>query len=198
MIEVWKDIPGYEGRYQASREGQIRRVYPSGKTRLLTPYHHKMHGSQRLIVHLTDKNGKGKQVVVLGLIASMFLGRCPEGCVPYHINGSQYENHVNNIAYIDRRELGRLTGSRSKRRSVFKLDANGEVVDVYSSAREAGRKNYMSDQTIIDRCNGKVKSAFAPDGYAYAWEDSAKSMKQALEKIERARNSEKSMSPRVP
>ena len=25
MIEIWKDIPGHEGRYQASRHGQIRR-----------------------------------------------------------------------------------------------------------------------------------------------------------------------------
>jgi hypothetical protein len=41
----------------------------------------------------------------------------------------------------------------------------------------------MSHQTIIDRCNGKCKSAFAPDGYAYAWEDSEVSMKRALNKI---------------
>lgn len=26
MPEIWKDIPGYEGRYQASTEGQIRSV----------------------------------------------------------------------------------------------------------------------------------------------------------------------------
>ena len=42
----------------------------------------------------------------------------------------------------------------------------------------------MSYQTIIDRCNGKVKSAFAPDGFAYAWEDSEVSMRKTLRKIE--------------
>ncbi|MFR5969593.1 MAG: hypothetical protein ACLUGF_00520 [Clostridium sp.] len=42
----------------------------------------------------------------------------------------------------------------------------------------------MSYQTIIDRCNRKCKSAFAPDGYAYAWDDKESSMRYALRKIE--------------
>ena len=50
MKESWKDIPGYDGKYQADTEGNIRRVYPSGKTRLLRPYHKHMSGSQRMIV----------------------------------------------------------------------------------------------------------------------------------------------------
>ena len=43
----------------------------------------------------------------------------------------------------------------------------------------------MSYQTIADRCNGKCKSAFAPDGYAYAWEDEKVSMRNAIAKIEK-------------
>ena len=42
MKESWKDIPGYDGKYQADMEGNIRRIYQSGKTRLMTPYHKKM------------------------------------------------------------------------------------------------------------------------------------------------------------
>lgn len=127
MKESWKDIPGYDGKYQADTEGNIRRVYSSGKTRLLRPYHKHMSGSQRMIVKLT---GDGK----------------------------------------------------SRRQPVAKIDCNGEVVEVYSSAREAARKNYMSYQTIIDRCNRKCKSTFAPDGYAYAWDDKEISMRYALRK----------------
>ena len=41
-------------------------------------------------------------------------------------------------------------------------------------------------QTVIDRCNGKCKSPFAPDGFAYAWEDSEVSMRKAVRKIELA------------
>ena len=39
MEETWKDIPGYDGKYQADKEGNVRRVYKSGKTRILMPYH---------------------------------------------------------------------------------------------------------------------------------------------------------------
>lgn len=169
MIEVWRNIPGYDGRYQVSREGEIRRVLPSGKTKLLRPHHKKnMTGSQRLIVHLTYK-GKSKEVVVMNIVAKVFLGPCPKGCVPYHKNGCQSDNYANNIAYIDRRKLGQMTGAMSRRKPVAKIDQNGEIVDVYSSAREAARKNYMGYQTVLDRCNG-VRKKPCPDGYWYKWD----------------------------
>jgi len=101
---------------------------------------------------------------------------------------------VNNIKYIRRKELGRLTGAKSKRQPVAKIDSNGEIVEVYSSAQECARQNYMSYQTVMDRCNGKCKSAFAPDGYAYAWEDKEVSMRKAVRKIEQ----EKGDMPKAP
>lgn len=183
MIDTWKDIPGYRGKYQADREGNVRRVYPSGITRLMTPYRKKMRGSQRLFVKLT-LDGKSKEVILLQLIARTFLGPCPPGYTVYHVNGCQSDNYVNNIAYISQIDLGRLTGAKSRRKPVAKIDDTGEIVNVYSSAREAARQNHMSYQTVIDRCNGKCKGAYAPDGYAYAWEDKEVSLRQAIRKIE--------------
>lgn len=171
MPAVWKDIPGYEGKYQASTEGQIRRLYKNGKMRLMTPFHHKMAGSQRLVVKLSSDKGKGKMLTVIGVISRTFLGPCPEGCVPYHINGLQNDNAVRNIGYISKSELGKKTGASSKRRPVVKVNAAGEPVAFYSSAREAGRKNNMSFMTVISRCNGKVKKPFALDGHNYQWDD---------------------------
>lgn len=60
MIERWKDIPGYDGKYQASTEGNIRRTLKSGQFRSMTPYHKKMKGSQRLVVKLTKDGSSGK------------------------------------------------------------------------------------------------------------------------------------------
>ena len=182
MVETWKDIPGYGGKYQIDREANVRRVYISGKTRAMTPYHRKMSGSQRLVVKLT-KDGKSKEEVLMQLVALTFLGPPPKGHVPYHKNGCQSDNYLNNIAYISKRELGRMTGAKSRRRPVAKIDRDGYLVEVYPSAREAARRNYMSYQTVMDRCNGKVKSAFAPDGYAYVWDDSEVSIRRALQKI---------------
>lgn len=183
MNETWKNIPGYGGKYQADREGNIRRVYSSGKTKLMTSFKKKMSGSQRLVVKLT-KDGKGKDEILLQLIAKTFIGPCPLGCIPYHVNGCQGDNYVQNIRYIKRSDLGKLTGAKAKRQPVVKINSSGEMIEFYPSAREAAKKNYMSYQTIIDRCNGKCKSAYAPDGFAYAWEDSEVSLKHAIRKIE--------------
>ena len=184
MIETWRDIPGYKGIYQADREGNIRRLYRNGKTRILTPYHKKMNGSQRLVVKLSV-NGKAREVVVIQMMARTFLGPPPAGHIPVHRNGCQSDNYVNNIKYISRQQAGKIYGARSKRKAVVKIDNHGEIVEVYSSARTAAEANYMSHQTVTDRCNGKCKSPFAPDGYAYAGEDSGKSLEQVIEKIER-------------
>lgn len=181
MRESWKDVPGFNGKYQVDREGSIRRVYESGKTKEMHPYIKK--SNSRMVVKLTQ-DGKSKEYIFAGIMAKTFLGPTPEGCVPYHRNGCQSDNYINNIAYISRKELGKKNGGKSRREPVAKIDANGEIVDVYSSAREAARMNFMSYQTVIDRCNGKCKSAFAPDGFAYAWEDSEISMRHAIRKIE--------------
>lgn len=183
MIETWKDIPGYNGKYQVNSEGNVRRIYKNGKTKMLTSYLKNQRKRYVYVVKLTI-DGKSREEIILGLMARTFLGPAPKGYVPYHINGCKSENNIQNIAYISKKELGKRTGAKSRRKSVVKIDSNGEIVDVYSSAREAARQNYMSYQTVMDRCNGKCKSAYAPDGYAYAWEDSAVSMRHAIAKIE--------------
>ena len=183
MIETWKDVPGYNGKYQCDIEGNFRRVYKSGKTRTIRPY--RKNGTRnKMVIHLTDDNGKTLEKLAIGIVALTFFGPAPPGCVPYHKNGALTENHINNIEYISRKELGKKTGANSRRKSVAKINGFGEIVEVYPSARVAAKENFMSYQTIIDRCNGKVKSAFAPDGFAYAWEDSEVSMRRALRKIE--------------
>lgn len=167
-IDEWVDVPGYEGIYQANYHGEVKRLYKT-KSKIMTPYHKRMKGSQRLVIKLT-KNGKSKEVKLLSLIARTFLGPCPKGYIPIHINGMQSDNCVGNIQYITKSEAGKLTGGNSRRKPVVKIDVNGNEVDFYKSAREAARCNFMSYQTIIDRCNNKTKSVYAPDGYIYKWD----------------------------
>ena len=58
------------------------------------------------------------------------------------------------------------------RRPVLKFSATGELLECYSSARQAAKQNYFSYQAIIDRCNGKCKRhVLAPDGNYYAWDN---------------------------
>lgn len=186
MIDDWKTISGYGGVYQVNYEGLIRRTYKNGNVKIMTPYtKQRARGSKRLHVKLTH-NGKSSEVMVHQIVAVAYLGKCPVGYVPYHRNGLITDNFASNIEYISRKELGKLTGPRSRRKGVAKIDSSGEIVEFYPSARECARKNFMSHQTIMGRCNGKCKKAFAPDGYEYAWEDSEVSMRNAIRRIELA------------
>lgn len=191
VANTWVDIEGYHGKYQINHKGEIRRVYKNGKVRLLTPYTSSKGSKnikatkQKLYIGLTDNTGKKKEHFVHILVAKHFLPAPEEGQVVYHVNGVLDDNWVNNLRYIDRRSLGRITGPSSKRRPVVKIDKTGEIVDHYPSAREAAKNNFMSRQTITDRCNliSCNRSIFAPDGYAYAWDDDEKSLDAVLTRI---------------
>ena len=172
--EIWRDIPGFDGRYQASTEGNIRRYWPvSGKYTLLKPYtrqRRRQTNSNALRVHISYADGKRVERTVLELVAETFYGRVP-GKRPIHKNGMQADNSASNIIFMTDRELGTTFGAQSSRRPVVKIDASGEIIACYSSAREAGRENYISGQAVTDRCNGVVKKEFALDGYSYRWDD---------------------------
>ena len=169
--DSWEDIPGYEGRYQASTSGKIRSIVRPGEPHIMSEYLKPMsRGSKRLYVKLR-KNGTSKEECVMKIVALTYNGACPPGCIPIHVNGLQSDNRPENIAYINKVEVGKMTGAMSSSKCVIKLSPDGEIVEAYFSAREAARKNYFSYQTILDRCNGRVKSRLAPDGYEYRWDN---------------------------
>ena len=174
MTEHWRDIPDTGGLYQISTEGRVRRYWPkSRKYTYLTLYTHKSKRKNankkqvRCRIQLTD--GRRVERPVMKLVAEVFIG-IPEGMVAVHRNGDRSDNSITNIQFMDARKLGVTFGVNACRRPVVKITPNGEVLDAYKSAREAGRQNYMSYQMVMDRCNGKRKREFA-DGYSFRWDD---------------------------
>lgn len=179
IINTLKDIPGYGGKYKANPAGQIVRVYGSGKMKLMTQFlSHK-----KYVVKLT-LDGVAKDIPAATVILLAFRGACPVGMVPYHKNRIKSDNRLDNLGYISHSCLGTMTGGRSRNKPVVKIDQSGEIVECYQSAREAGRKNNMSYQTVSDRCHGLIKRPFALDGHTYAYEDSAVSMRRAVRAAE--------------
>jgi len=170
----WKDIPGYGGKYQVSVEGQVLRIYKGAKPRLMTPFKRTSKQAKkilrdRLFVKLT-KDGKSKDVAMLKIMVGTFFDGVPTGKVPYHKDGFVTHNELHNIGFVDRRKLGEMTGADSRRIPVVKIDRNGNEVAFYSSARGAARQNNMSYQTVLDRCNNKIKRPFELDGHNYQFD----------------------------
>ncbi len=168
----WRDVPGYRGKYRVNRLGDVQRVFPSGLVRDLTPY--RKQGKKprnRLFLHLSI-DGKTREVQLLKIIAETWYPDHGRNMVPYHRNGIQTDNRVDNIGYVTRQELGRRTGHMSgKRKSVVKVSAEGAEVAIYRSARQAAMANYISYQAVLDRCHGKVKNPYGLDGYTYRFEE---------------------------
>ena len=172
MVSEWQEIPGYEGRYEASRMGKIRRIYKKAEPKELSAYIKiNKSGSKYYCVNLTDGNGKSKQTKVATLVYETFVGRVPKNHSLYHKDGVARNNELSNLELLTKEELGRKTGHISRHKPVLKCDSATLIpIEAYRSARAAAKANFMSYQTVLDRCNGKTKGDIAPDGFVYVWD----------------------------
>lgn len=107
--EIWKDIPDYEGIYEASNLGRIR-THKNKTT--YTKRHGARHWTSKIMKGRGDnyttgkrvglwKDGKVKDWLVARLVAITFLGK-PKGKVNTvnHINGDRLDNHIENLEWL--------------------------------------------------------------------------------------------------
>lgn len=172
---VWKDIPGYEGIYQASVEGDIRRLYKNGKAKIMAQMVRKQRcGSAPYMRLKLFKDGKAKNCKTSRLVYEAFRGEIPKGKNIVHKNGDWKDNCINNLVAMTNSELGKASGQRqSKRKPVARINLAGDIVAVYPSLREAGRRTGLSYQIIADYCNG-IYGPLGKDGYYYKWDEDIK------------------------
>lgn len=111
--EIWKDVPGYEGQYQASTLGRIRSV-----DRVVVHHYKDGSTSERLVkgrikkqtkrydgYHMIGFNHSGYTPLVHMLVAYTFLGPRPNpSCQVMHLDGDKDNNCVSNLAYGSPRE----------------------------------------------------------------------------------------------
>lgn len=109
--EIWKDIPNYEGFYQASNLGRIKSL-----SRL--KWNGKVYAKYKEIILKQSKDGPGYLTVMLckhsnikrykthQLVAMAFLGHKPNGykLVINHINHNKLDNIVENLEIVTQRE----------------------------------------------------------------------------------------------
>lgn len=94
--EEWRDIPGWEGLYQASSLGRIRRIRPSTQTKLDDGY---------MRVVLRDGKGRRKQASVHRLVCAAFNGPPPRSTSQSaHLNGVRDDNRPVNLVWATAKE----------------------------------------------------------------------------------------------
>lgn len=162
------DIPGFDGRYYVCIDGTVWHRWKSKDTML---YGHQRKHTKWL--KLTDASGKVHVKTLSWVMRHTYFAGITQDQALMHRNGLRTDFSVHNLQVVDRATLGRKRNRSERARAVMKCDPNTlEALAVYKSAREAGRTNYMSYQTILDCCNmkNKKRKGIAPDGFAYRWE----------------------------
>lgn len=182
MIEQWKDIPGYEGIYQASNTGNIRSV--EGKitsnsrydirrwsSRILKPKKNKRTtGAYDLRVELW-KNGAHKTLLVSRLVALTWCDGYKNEYTVNHIDGNPLNNHYENLEWISREDnirKGYETGLyiNAQRKCILK-DGKEERTYVFPSLAAASRFLGHGKRYVSGRLGKKKNSAFSKEGKEY-------------------------------
>lgn len=174
MEEVWKDVPGYEGLYQASNIGRIKSITYRTE-HILKPATHRC---GYLWVILT--NGKiRKTLYVHRLVCLAFIGNPENKETVNHKDGVRNNNHVSNLEWATMAEntkhafayLNRTPSMRGKFGKlhhasipVIQLSKEGLFIKRWESIRHIQRELKYPHHHISNVCKGKRISA-----YGYYW-----------------------------
>ncbi len=96
-VEVWKDVVFYEGIYEVSSFGNVRKFKCKKELRKFFD----IGGYWKVSL---GKNKKWKQMFVHKLVAEAFIGPKPDGLVIDHIDHRRPNNNVHNLQYITQKE----------------------------------------------------------------------------------------------
>lgn len=91
--EIYKDIPGYEGRYQISNLGNVKSLIRKGKFLSQSD-----NGRGYLKVRLFDNENKAKTWKVHRLVMLTFVGESE--MTVNHKNGVKSDNRLDNLEYL--------------------------------------------------------------------------------------------------
>ena len=101
--ERWLPVIGYEGIYDVSNLGFVRRAKPGPSTWI----GRKLKGSadDHGYMHVELYNGEDRRAVkVHRLVAAAFIGLCPDGKEVNHKDGIKANNAATNLEYVTRSE----------------------------------------------------------------------------------------------
>lgn len=184
MLGKWRDVKDYEGLYQVSDKGEIRKIcfinnlVRKPKIFLIKPQRQNS-GYLKVVLY---KNGKYKNKLLHRIIAETFLEN-PNGYKEVnHIDGNKDNNKVSNLEWCDRKQnmqaaiksglwvspnKGKFGSDSSKAKPVKMISPETyEVLRVFGSIIEGanffGKTNGGS---ISSCCNKKRKLA-----HGYIWE----------------------------
>ena len=179
--EIWKDIPGYEGIYQASTFGNIRTAEGKitsnkryavrrWKQRILKPKSPKSDGYRGDLRVSLWKDGASKDFLVARLVAMTWVKGYSDDMTVNHIDGNYLNNRIDNLEWVSLRDnirKGFETGLFSKSQTKVRLiDENHNYID-FASLSEASRYLSRNNGYLSNRIKKSKLFAKALDGEVF-------------------------------
>lgn len=185
MEKIWKEIPGYEGIYRVSNQGDVMSYVRDPKGHLLKAFPKNIKGIVYLAVGLQNGNRNNRhqrQGFVHRLVAAAFLEKPDECNVVDHINTISTDNRVENLRWTTpdgnlknpishKRRLEAVRRSNSgmgifshKHRGCVQMDMDGNVIKEWGCISDAQRELGISVSSICRTCKGEQQSS-----HGYKW-----------------------------
>lgn len=142
MKEIFKDIPGWEGKYQASNFGRVKKMKfgKNGKERMLKPTTWRKYKKVSFA-----KNGHRYYFWVHRLVWEAFNGPIPEGMVINHIDENPENNNLINLMVCTQKE-NNIWGTAIQRRiQTFKKNYKTPSPETIAERKEK-RKRYQKER----------------------------------------------------
>jgi hypothetical protein len=180
MIEIWKDIPGYEELYAVSSYARVKayaktRIMPNGGIKVYPERIRKpgIHYRGCFIVDLW-KDGKQKTHKVHRLVAEAFLLNPDNLPCVCHKDDNPANNNVENLFWgtmKDNMDDCQRKGRHFRpKRPVAQYSKDGVLIAEYESTCEAERQTGVCQTNIAQCCGGK-KHYKSAGGFKWSYAD---------------------------
>lgn len=195
MIEEWKDISGYEGRYQISNFGRVKSC-----DRLVNRCGRYMHVAERIMhqslaangYYVVNLNNQGyKTFYIHRLVADAFIPNpFSHKCID-HIDANRLNNTLENLKWCSYSENNNNPITRKRMsdgskgfspseemieklrlrisKPVRQMDLDGKLIKVWESPQTASKQLGLCSQTIYRCCNHPERSKSA-GGFKWEYE----------------------------
>jgi hypothetical protein len=167
MEEQWRDIPGYEGLYQVSDQGNIKSLHSVAakkssrfiKERVMSNKIKSVAG--HCIITLSN-HGRTESIAIHTLVMLAFVGPRPAEHVVHHVDRNKTNNCLSNLVYcssLDHRAEHRKHTTGKKRI----LKQTGRIIHTFADGNRVFYKNIEDAADVLGMEVAYVKIALVEE-----------------------------------
>lgn len=169
MKEIWKPVPGYEGKYEVSNMGRVRSL--DRTLEYVCPKKGTLHARRRGVIlkPIIQPDGYARVCLcsnarpVHVLVAAAFLGHTPgTGLFVNHMDGVKHHNSATNLELVTgygNMQHALESGLVTTNKKVVALTMQGDHAAVFLSIKEAARVVGVYPSCISRAVNGRTKNS---------------------------------------